>query len=326
MKKTTFLTAMCCSLLTIGTLRAELPTPVLDAPLNEEATDPATFPNGFKSINGSTAPGYAVDDVRGNVRTFNGAAGKMQTQAPLGVSGTAARTICYWGKIVTNAGDKQIMYTTGAAANTTGLFILMHKQDGKQIFLMNNGNSSQAHTKIIFAKEGAEAFGADTWYHCALVIADGAKGSEMKCYINGQHFADGDVKHYDNKSAGKANGNTDDFTYDTPAAAINVGHSIKGSLSQFKIFDVALTAEQVAELYSGTSTGMAANNVANRIQVQGKSIFVNGTADVQIFDATGRMIMQQSNVRGQMSAEDLSGIYILRANIDGEVATLKMVF
>ena len=323
MKKTTFLAAMCCSLLTIGTVRAELPTPVLDAPLDEASAETvptwknaagvsAEFkvpgnPWGTPKVDGAN-PGVEVDATHGNVRTFNGAANKLETKVPIAISGSVARTITYWAKMNWGGGaPHQVFAMGGSDANR---FFVHINSEGTAIEF-NSAYGFASNNKVRF--ENADKPFKDVWAHFAFVIKEGAVGSEMEVYVNGDLWSNGVAT-------------PTELALNTKGGSLIIGNAMNASMCKIKVYDVALSAEQVEELSGGSATGIEANKLASRIEVSGKNIFVNGTADIQIYDVTGRLALQRSNVRGQMSVENLTGIYMIRANVDGQIATVKAAF
>ena len=311
-------------MLSIGVMQAELPTPVVDVPLNEQSAD--VLPENVVLASGTGAgagiekPGAANDAEMGWVRTFAGVKNKIQTATNMSVAGTDARTFSYWAKLDNSSTTEQKILVTGQTQNAVTNFIFIHNV-GKKMFAIST-NYNLLSDRIEFVNEEHEPL-ANVWYHCAITIAEGANGSEMTCYINGNKFANG-VSVF--KDAAK----TGDLSLNTKKTKLNIGHSVFGSLSKIKLFDAALTAEQVKELYDSenpsTPTIIEPADSSDAIVIKGQTIVVNGVADIQIYDLLGNVVMERSDVSGQMSVNTLSGIYLLRANVNGTIVTMRAAF
>jgi len=221
--------------------------------------------------NTSTNPTFegAVRDTsgRGNDGVFYGGASYDATDKALVFDGTddnlkntlnnsEMRTLSISGWIK-NADSNTLLELDGGAATSkhvkinvvsgsapgTGLFIAL--ADGTYMFANNS-------------------LTPDTWNHFVFVLNNGPAGSALSS-INHQLYINGVIEFGRGGNAFNGGATANDTTVIDPNATLCIGSTEAGSgyhdgsISNFKLYDVALTAEEVKTLYDMGRTGSVTN-------------------------------------------------------------------
>ncbi len=191
-----------------------------------------------------------ADKIFGTVRSFSdpdGAkANRLRTPQKIDVSGRSERTYAFWINI---ASDKNY-YTKFIPTHPKSA---LNFQNVAQIFSTGNVKDdmngfmlivqSRRHIKLTVAPKTQIEFEGNYlldsgWHHIAFVVNEGGKASECECYIDGVKL--GDPKVYCGDFIAQK-----DFTLNTSTGALFFGQNFKGQLSNFLLFDKALTPKEV---------------------------------------------------------------------------------
>ena len=181
-------------------------------------------------------------------------------------------------------------------------------------FVFNYNQDAAASGKFVFDNEGARlsigqgdvsgSFGVDTgsiaweyfgslesgkWYGIAVII----EGSTARCYANGVAFGDAvDI------------GETLNFANVTNATIgarySKTASNFDGQLSGFKIFNTALTAAQVADLYNNPEkivpTGVADSALKLWLPMMGNHIVMGQKSAWQVFETPAYISFKGSHI------------------------------
>jgi len=228
-------------------------------------------------------------------------------------------TLTIWFSPEAGPEEPALFQTDGSETDGGAVFLLMYIDDGLECFA--NGVDAENAFWV------EEAPAADNWMHFAMVV-DIEEGT-AKFYANGIIVGDftGDWPAEEDKpligpfSIGAHN---NDGTY---------GRFWAGTVDEFRLYDVALTAEEV-EASMDEYEGLAVNEIRN----QSFAIFPNPTADrialnqdfeqVSVISITGQEILTLSDYRAnrEINVENLSnGFYFIRAIDNGQEYTRKLI-
>ncbi len=256
--KKKFLSLLAATLFVAGAVQAQtiLDEAVIRIPFNEQTTDAPSMEivkNKKLHRNAEEPIAEAINDSEmGWVRRFEGGQNAMTYSQPLPVGGKDERTYSWWFNLDTNTIDSQgkeslqqncqMMFTAAPGSNMTDknslMFMLMARN---KIRIAVSGAPTN---KIDFMGDGKNLLGS--WHHVAVVISEGAKASEVKCYIDGVDYG---TAHTVTPKGEPVK----DFVCYTQRAFLRIGHSISGSLSEIAIFAKALTQEEVQEVMKLTN-------------------------------------------------------------------------
>jgi len=186
----------------------------------------------------------------------------------------------------------------------------------------------------------ANLVSANTWYRMIVSVKNGETGGFYKIYINGELWVDGVGQTVDDRDA---------LQTAMHFFADNDGEDSPINCSELGIWDVALTAEEAAELGDATtsSTGIFENTSVEKTSELGQiypnpcassttvayQVLVREDVNFQILDMTGKVVSVFSagvKAPGQynleLSTANLpAGTYYLRLKTDQSVSTKKLV-
>ena len=233
--------------------------------------------------------------------------------APINNSGGAwVHSMSFWFKF--NGGSAGGLYSLvhiGAGASTQNIMsdVLVYT-DGKIRFGFYDNDSDTA-TGLI---------DPNIWYHIVCTYNGGAgNASSRLVYINGQSKTLATVGAYASSTLNLA-ANTDVYL-----GSQQGNHSFPGSISNFKLWDVALTADEVAAEYALGRTGKALN-------VTDTAVCLGGTAPRAQLDVRGIATVDRLNIVERLDVNTIarlnhyagsrsgtfsgSGTFDLPANLD----------
>jgi len=186
----------------------------------------------------------------------------------------------------------------------------------------------------------ANLVSANTWSRMIVSVKNGETGGFYKIYINGELWVDGVGQTVDDRDA---------LQTALHFFADNDGEDSPINCSEIGIWDVALTAEQAADLgnASTSSTGIFENKSVEKTSELGQiypnpcststtvayQVLTREDVNFQILDMTGKVVsVISAGVKApgeynlELSAENLpAGTYYLRLKTDQSVSTKKLV-
>ena len=161
-----------------------------------------------------------------------------------------------------------------------------------------------------------------TWYHVALVIST----DSVKCYVNGT-----------NVHAIAYSGNTQTFEGDNYAkiGASRINEQFfNGTIDEVKIFDCALTDEEIGALLTSiqdqsiefVQTKVYPNPTSNSIFVETAILYPD--AIIEIFNLQGQLLYQKSmtDLKTEMDVSSLCrGVYIVKLRGNDQTMVTKFI-
>ena len=169
----------------------------------------------------------------GNISALNGA--------------TQATWSCWYRR--TGGGSTYFMGNWGNGANTKQFIAYQFGSQGGMDVTMgkNTSGSNGQHTMFQNANCGINQ---NTWYHMVFVFdaSESSNADKLKFYLDGTQIT--------NNSAGGSLTSLNSVTTDFILAAPLSSGKLTGDLDEVAIWNTALTATQVSEIYSATSTNL----------------------------------------------------------------------
>tara|TARA_R110000787_G_scaffold210062_3_gene319962 strand:- start:764 stop:1963 length:1200 start_codon:yes stop_codon:yes gene_type:complete len=168
--------------------------------------------------------------------SFDGLNDQINTSTNLGISGASSRTFSAWIKTTDAGGGFDVIVATGNTSNTGNNF---------ELDFRNN--------VIMWERWGLGVFGSVTvndgdWHHACITY----DGNILKLYVDGSEDTGGDFPYTIGVTT----------STDTPVRIGGMNHSLKyfnGLIDEVAIWNTALTAPQIAQIYNATSTGKTAD-------------------------------------------------------------------
>lgn len=246
---------MVLSFLTLTTLASDLASSAkvfvkFDEPQNEL---PIEYISGKRCVllNKNQQLGEATPDpIFNTARSFSDPDGdnanRMRTFEKLSVAGKSARTYAFWVKLESDKNH----YTKFIPTHPKSA---LRFQNAAQVFSTGNPKDdmngfgfiiqSRQHIKLIVAPKTQVEFEGNYlldsgWHHITFIVNEGGKASECECYIDG-------VKLNAPKAYCGDNVAQKDFIINTLPAGLMFGQNFNGKLSNFLLFDKALTSKEV---------------------------------------------------------------------------------
>ena len=149
------------------------------------------------------------------------------------------------------------------------------------------------------------------WNHFIFVLNDGPAGSALSS-INHQLYINGVIEFGRGGNAFNAGATANDTTVIDPNATLCIGSTEAGSgyhdgsISNFKLYDVALTAEEVKTLYDMGRNGSVANpqplHIAAPLYAPGTIVQVENTLKLDTFLSAGG--------QGSVTLQDVPGMSV----------------
>jgi hypothetical protein len=188
--------------------------------------------------NNGNLNGNATYSSTDRALTFDGTGDYVSGTLPSTATGAWVHTQSFWFK-ANNATDSEYLSFIGNTAVSEAIFPLFYS--GKKFAISMYGEEVISTTVIENNK----------WYHAAITYIGGAfTSSNVNIYI------DGTAVNTTHSATVTPNITIPNFSI---AGRPNGGNAFDGSISNFKIWDVALTAEEVAMEYALGRTGKSIN-------------------------------------------------------------------
>lgn len=203
-------------------------TPIAQWKMNDNAADAVVV----DSVGTNTGTAQANTDtlttngIINSALMFNGSSDYVALSHQLNLTGAVARSVSLWINPQTVAGADRSLICWGINETLTA-FDLILQQNGDRLYLFNNSADVYANIALV----------AESWQHCAVTY----DGTDIMLYFNGTQIASAAVAL-----------NT---AYTVPTIGGNgiAGAAFNGSLDDIRIYDVALSSNQVYALYSTPS-------------------------------------------------------------------------
>ncbi len=167
----------------------------------------------------------------------------IRTNLPIPIEGSAERSISFWfksdlyyedGETPQNVAHLMLMGNDGqpADSNNRSKFLVALRNNGQDLRVTNGGNLY--YIDFLGSKDLR-----GEWHHVAITVAEDGCSSGIRCYVDGEE--------YDNRRINSP----DDSNYNlnTSRSTITFGLAYRGALSDFQLFDVELSKEDIAQLY-----------------------------------------------------------------------------
>jgi hypothetical protein len=177
------------------------------------------------------------------------------------------------------------------------------------------------------------AWSKNTWTHIAVTLS----GDTAKMYINGNLVASNTNYTYRPSDLGITNNNY------LGKGQLTSDPWLKGSIDEFKVYNRALSASEIATIASNSSSRLATvespivtkgeglkvypNPVKDQLTFQLPNDFRNGTM-LKLMDVNGRIVYNKkiSGVQYKLQADQLpSGTYFIQLNNGSRIITQKIV-
>lgn len=187
-------------------------------------------------FNGSDAPGFTTGQVNGAI-SFSGRDQSLSTAAA--GNPTAALTVMAWiNPVDLTRRDRGILAKKDA-------FILEIESDGARLsFTMINGGSYREFEPTVAANQIPE----NSWSQVTATF----DGTITVLYINGQPI-DSEVSGF----IGPANSNEPYYIAWTSHTAFGTNRYFNGAIDEVALFDRALSAPEIAQLYNESLAGQS---------------------------------------------------------------------
>ena len=166
-----------------------------------------------------------------------------------GISGTAARSISFWAKAGTlsSGGNNVIISYGGTASDAGGRFEIGLRPDRLEVDI-SSGMLSKEYTNI----------GDGNWHFYTIVF----EGGTGKTLSDLKYYADGRLLTVDKGWSGSASINTLTTNPINMGRLQGVGRHFKGAIDDIRMYNNALSAEEIIWLYQSESIGMAVNSLS----------------------------------------------------------------
>lgn len=183
---------------------------------------------------------YAVQSNFGQGASFNGSSSKIDLPN-LGVSGSSARTISGWF-YVPSISASMYLYCSGKGSDNTNFSLsVTNAVNNSQLYLYCNNNDYYT---------GVNTVPLNQWFHMTLVYDGGTLStSTVHFYINGVSLSSTKA------GTGNAAANTTNSDYSIGYYRIGNSNFFNGYSDDVAIFNRALSASEVNELYQGMTLG-----------------------------------------------------------------------
>ena len=170
---------------------------------------------------------WTADGRSGGAYNFSSASSRISVPSPL-LNGTGDFTLSAWIRPNSfSAGTQQIMGNMQSDSSPTGVQFSL---SGSALLLRAGQQSLQS---------GASALQAGTWTHVVAVRQNG----QASLYVNGTSVQNGSLTG----DAGSAGGFSIGNAYPSSSSFV-------GTIDEPEVFDRALSASEIASLYSGATT------------------------------------------------------------------------
>ena len=264
-----------------------------------------------------TASGEIVSGQYGDGFSMNGTDGFIHFDDVVINRGTF--TLTTWFNVTTHVeGDPALMQTDGAEGGGA-VFIIMY-EDGMECFANNAGGEQAFWAEVSPPVEG--------WMHLAMVVD--VESGDVKIYADGEVVGQdvGDFGGEEDKpligpfSIGAHSEDGDSF-----------GRNWNGIVDEFRLYDVALTAEEVVESMEELEGVGIRTHERQSLRIfpnpaSGQFSLDQDVASLHIFSISGQEILYLNDYRAysQVDVSFLSkGLYFLKTESGGIESAVKLV-
>ena len=264
-----------------------------------------------------TAIGEIVSDGKyGDGYSLNGTDGFIHFDDVLINRGTF--TLTTWFNVISFEGEDPAIFQTDGAEGGGAVFIIMY-EDGMECFANPDGGELAVWAEVAPPLEG--------WMHLAMVV-DTESGA-VKIYADGELVGEDE---------GSYPGETDKpligpFTIGAHTEEGSVSRNWTGLVDEFRLYDVALTAEEiVASMEEFEGVGV------ETLEAKGFHLFPNPSKGliyldqdfdaISVFNISGQEVLTISDYRANEAVDAMhlgKGLYLLRTVNAGVNNTVKLV-
>ncbi len=183
----------------------------------------------------------------GNALTFDGSDDRVNLTGRKGITGTAARTVSFWlnAAAAQTAGTRPTIVSWGnnnGTAAGTRFDINLNHTNGYRLRAEFNAAGANFTTAARSDLRGAG------WVHCAIVMPAGATVSQLRAYLDGE-LATAAIEPANSGGIAINTSSVNDITLGRMADGSG-GRALAGLLDDVRIYDRALSAEEIAALAS----------------------------------------------------------------------------
>ena len=206
--------------------------------LNEPAgaTTITDYSTGGKLVGiafaGASISSGKTDDIKGNVASFNKMANAIVPRNPTlnRLIGVVDRTYSFWAKkeVAQGAVDQVALFGQLGLPGGGGGMLVITPGNGKSLVIMCGGES-----KNIYTNPSENTNNEGVWHHYVITSTDDTTGG-LKCYVDNVEWT-ASVKN----SVALQTTNV-----------IRVGHSYIGSIADFRLYNKALSQDEIKAVYN----------------------------------------------------------------------------
>jgi hypothetical protein len=173
-----------------------------------------------------------LDNEKGNVASFKKIANAIVLRNPTLnlVTGAIDRTYSFWAKkeVAQGAVDQVALFGQLGLPGGGGGMLVITPGNGKSLVIMCGGES-----KNIYTNPSENTNNEGVWHHYVITSTDGTTGG-LKCYVDNVEWT-ASVKN----SVALQTTNV-----------IRVGHSYIGSIADFRLYNKALSQDEITAVYN----------------------------------------------------------------------------
>ena len=264
-----------------------------------------------------TAMGEIVSDGQfGDAYSLNGTDGYIHFDDV--VINRGSFTMTTWFNVISFEGEDPAIFQTDGAEGGGAIFIIMY-EDGMECFANTEGGELAVWAEI--------APPLEEWMHLAMVVD--TESGDVKIYADGEGVGE-DVGSFDGEADKPLIG---PFTIGAHTDDGNVSRNWTGLIDDFRIYDVALTAEEiVASMDEFEGVGVETR------ETKGFSVFPNPSSGlvyldqdfdaISVFNISGQELLNINEYRANEAIDARllgKGLYLLRTVNAGINNTVKLV-
>lgn len=173
-----------------------------------------------------------VDKEKGNVVSFNKIANAIVLRNPTlnQVIGATDRTYSFWAKkeVAQGAVDQVALFGQLGLPGGGGGLLIITPTNGKTITILCGSES-----KNIYTNPSENTSNENVWHHYVITSTDGTTDG-LKCYIDNVEWA----------------ANVKNSVPLQTSNVIRIGHSYNGSIVDFRLYNKALTQDEIKAVYN----------------------------------------------------------------------------
>lgn len=209
---------------------------------NTDTTATRVFDKSTSNNNGTlTGTKKVAPGVMGQAFSFDGTSNYVTTDANIGITGSASRTVTFWMKPSTLQGT-QVLFSFGITG-CYNLFQLLYDIVNEGLYAQNYCVDASGHTSTITRGK---------WNFVALTFSN----PTVKVYINGNSTPD------INASLGTVNTGASPLKIGVSANDVNGYSKFNGDMDDFRVYNRALSVSEIAAIYQLGSRKNTSNAAA----------------------------------------------------------------